>query len=745
MLMFETLSDDEKTVVTARAEEFQRALTLNSVTDWEPFLRGLVGKPRLLLLANFVTRDLGHRWANGERPTIEHYIRRYPEIAEHEQLLRGIVIEDYRCRNRAGEVIDLSHYRERFPTLFPAIEKELEAAGVSWTIAQDHAQPWEAMPDGMLANSQQYELVRELGRGMYGEVWLVRKKPSGIEKAMKILLQSADHEAGQRELKSLELIKNLRHPYLLATEDFWIANNRLHIIMELAEGTLRSRLKQSLAAGKPGVPVEELFQYIAESAEGLDFLHTQKITHRDVKPDNILILHGHAKVADFGLVRAHQQNVESVSLAGTPLYMAPEVWGGSGGPASDQYSLAFAYTELRQGHSPLIARAIRELMIAHQEGHYSFDAFITEYERAVLRRALAAKPEDRYPTCTDFVAELAVAIGRPFAGRGHNIAARKTEPLIPPVQASASAFDSNSLPLPLKTDPRETPPQAPATEARTRLPLFAGVSVAAVAVVVAIVTFIPKRNTVPPTEPTKQTQNDNTQATLTLPRGATAVEGAKMVQLASGTAPEWIAMEHAGTRLRFRLIAGQGGAMSEPFYISESKITNKLFNGGDDTPAMNVNALRAREFAKSAFGGELPTAEEWDIAAGFYDQQGQIGPTLSPGRAWVGHATPGLVNRELNDADVNRYGLLDMAGNGREWTRTILTRTGERKTLGDAELSESDKLILRGRSYTLDRALTFGTLEHERTTQPQAATATVPSAYTGFRVVLYFSRVTPKN
>ena len=68
------------------------------------------------------------------------------------------------------------------------------------------------MAEGVVAVSQQYELVRELGRGMFGEVWLARKNPSGIEKAIKILLQAANHDAAQRELKSLELIKNLQAP-----------------------------------------------------------------------------------------------------------------------------------------------------------------------------------------------------------------------------------------------------------------------------------------------------------------------------------------------------------------------------------------------------------------------------------------------------------------------------------------------------------------------------------------------------
>ena len=77
-----------------------------------------------------------------------------------------------------------------------------------------------------------------------------------------------------------------------------------------------------------------------------------------------------------------------------------------------------------------------------------------------------------------------------------------------------------------------------------------------------------------------------------------------------------------------------------------------------------------------------------------------------------------------------------MAGNGREWTRTVYTRTGERRDLPTGPFDETDKLILRGRMYTLDRPLSYSMLEKERGTQPQTAPPQVASKYTGFRVVL---------
>ncbi len=493
-----------------------------------------------------------------------------------------------------------------------------------------------------------------------------------------------------------------------------------------------------------------------------------------------------------------------MSLAGTPAYMAPEIWGGEGGPASDLYSLAFAYVELRQGRSPLKPRPMVELMIAHQEGSYEFTNTVTEPERAVLRKALSAKPQNRHATCTDFAAALAGALGRPFAGGGHRVAGRgKADGTAAPYFGSAAAFESGSLPMPVDTEdaggtmvidslkrkpePKQAEPEPEPEPKRPTWPLLAAGTLALIAVVAVGVLLLtwggtkpgptdsvelttkktddpdpqpkpkpvdpdpqPKPKTVDPIEP-KPKDPINPKPfdpippprpveRLAFPAGTTPEPGTNVIALRDRKVPEWVIIERGGEKVRFRCILASQGMFGSIFYVMETKVTNKLYSGGDDKPAVNVTAADARAFALKTFGGDLPTAFQWDHASGFYEHKGGDAVPLFTGLAWLDKDTPGSVKRTA--PDVNLFGLLDMGGNGREWTRTVLPpfangKLGETRDLVWNDLpGAKEKLILRSRSFTLDRPLTYALLKNEINVQPQAALATEASPITGFRVVL---------
>jgi serine/threonine protein kinase len=300
-----------------------------------------------------------------------------------------------------------------------------------------------------------YKLVERIGKGNFGEVWRA-EAPGGVPAAVKIIYRPVASQEADRELQSLELIKRLQHPYLLQTQAFWLVDDQLHIAMELAEGSLRDRARECEKGGKVGIPLDELLRYFREAAEALDYLHGERVLHRDVKPENILLLKRHAKVADFGLARLLQDNRQSVSAssAGTPRYMAPEMWRNKVSPFSDQYSLAMSYAELRLGRQLFESNNMMDVMLFHTvETPKLFP--LGDAEQAVLLRAMAKETNQRYPTCSDFVAELEKAARStpdPVAARLNSL-----------VQAGSPSSDSAGTCVPSFASPPVSSGQATST------------------------------------------------------------------------------------------------------------------------------------------------------------------------------------------------------------------------------------------------------------------------------------------
>src|SRR5258708_6580039 len=109
----------------------------------------------------------------------------------------------------------------------------------------------------------EYELVRLLGRGGFGEVWLATG-PGGFDVALKFIRLGAP--AAQVEMRSLELVKGIRHPHLLTTFGAWHEGEYLIIAMEVAQRTLLQRWQECSTQGMPGIPAGELLEYMRQAA-----------------------------------------------------------------------------------------------------------------------------------------------------------------------------------------------------------------------------------------------------------------------------------------------------------------------------------------------------------------------------------------------------------------------------------------------------------------------------------------------
>jgi hypothetical protein len=252
-----------------------------------------------------------------------------------------------------------------------------------------------------------YRLLKVLGSGTFGKVWKA-EAPGGVEVALKRLDRTLESHEAQSEERALEDVKGLRHRYLAPIHQFWVKRGRLHVVMELADGSLADRAR---ACGPAGIPHDELLRYMHEAAEALDFLHAKGVHHRDIKPANILLLNGNVKVADFGLARSlrGEQSVVNATFCGTPAYMAPELFESKFSIHSDQWSLAVTYLELRLNRRPFKSRDWPSLMTEIRKGQLDLSP-LGKAEKRVIRRALRQNPRQRYPSCTAFVEALEAAV-----------------------------------------------------------------------------------------------------------------------------------------------------------------------------------------------------------------------------------------------------------------------------------------------------------------------------------------------
>ncbi len=209
-----------------------------------------------------------------------------------------------------------------------------------------------------------------------------------------------------RERRSLERIRGVQHPFLLTLERYEAIDNQLVIVTELADGSLEDLFKQHCSNGSCGIPRETLLRHLHDTADALDYLHDQyQLQHLDIKPANLLMIGGHVKVADFGLLKDLREAECSIVGGLTPVYAPPELFDGRPSVHSDQYSLAVMYQELLTGVRPFHGRSIAQLATQHVHSAPNLEP-LPPADRPAVARALEKNPERRFDSCKAFVESL---------------------------------------------------------------------------------------------------------------------------------------------------------------------------------------------------------------------------------------------------------------------------------------------------------------------------------------------------
>ena len=250
-----------------------------------------------------------------------------------------------------------------------------------------------------------YTLKHRIGAGGNGEVWAA-EAPGGLPKAVKIIFGYSDEHRAQTELKSLNRVRQVRHPFLLSLERIEVVDGQLVVITELADMCLKTRFEECTASGLNGIPRDELLGYLRDAASALDFISQEfRLQHLDVKPENLLLLGGHVKVADFGLVKDIHDGTQSLLSGLTPAYAPPELFDGQPHHRSDQYSLAILFQELLTGQRPFDGVTAAQLASQHLRERPHLKLLPRE-DQAVISKALSKDPASRYATCRAMVEDL---------------------------------------------------------------------------------------------------------------------------------------------------------------------------------------------------------------------------------------------------------------------------------------------------------------------------------------------------
>src|SRR5687767_6302827 len=251
-------------------------------------------------------------------------------------------------------------------------------------------------------------------------VYLARDLKNGRKVALKVLRPELANSLGaERFLQEIAISAPLVHPNIIALHDSGEAAGFLYYTMPYVEGpTLRERLDREVQ-----LPLDDALKIARQVAAALDYAHARGVIHRDIKPDNILLLGDHVLVADFGLARAISRAASKPLtdrgiVVGTIAYMSPEQASIDGvvDARSDVYSLGCVVFEMIAGITPFRG-ATTATVISH---HQSTPPPSVCAERKscpssldmVIQRALAKLPADRFRTA----GELSAALDRSITG-----------------------------------------------------------------------------------------------------------------------------------------------------------------------------------------------------------------------------------------------------------------------------------------------------------------------------------------
>jgi serine/threonine protein kinase len=274
--------------------------------------------------------------------------------------------------------------------------------------------------------SNRYLIEEMLGQGGMSAVYKASDPNLKRVVAIKMIHSHLSNEPDfvQRFEEEASGVAQLRHQGIIQVYDFNKDNDDYYMVMEFVPGeTFQQHLKRLNAEGRQ-LPIQKAVEYMADICDAVDYAHRRGMIHRDIKPANLMLsTHDQAILMDFGIAKivGGQRHTATGAVVGTAMYMSPEqIRGEHADRRTDIYSLGVTLFEIVSGHPPFQADSAMTLMMMHINDPVpdpkKLNPDVPDDLVAVIRRALAKNPNDRYQTAAEMASALRNISGRLKSG-----------------------------------------------------------------------------------------------------------------------------------------------------------------------------------------------------------------------------------------------------------------------------------------------------------------------------------------
>jgi serine/threonine protein kinase len=416
-----SLSYDDREVLESWLVDFDLTWNEDRLRAW---VRRLPSEKKLrrAALIELVKIDLERRWQQGKKPRLESYLKALPELGTPDALPIDLLLAEYEARRYSGAGADTAELAQRFPIQAEELRRHVEQSRAEDAkrsrqasletprlVNQRTGAPPEssasrpaALPPEQLGR---YQIVRELGRGAMGAVYLARDSQLDRLVALKVPRFTAAEgvEVRQRFLSEGRAAATIEHPYICPVYDVGEIDGTPYLTMAYVEGTtLAQRLEHGTA-----LPEQQAVALVRLLAGALQAAHERGIIHRDLKPSNIILnRRGEPVILDFGLARrmhvADARLTQCGQPLGTPAYMAPEQATGAVeavGPGCDVYALGVILYQMLTGRLPFegsVTEVLGQIVSRPPEPPSNFQPGLDRRLESICLKALNKRVIDRF-------------------------------------------------------------------------------------------------------------------------------------------------------------------------------------------------------------------------------------------------------------------------------------------------------------------------------------------------------------